>query len=408
MSQNDQQQGGAAGAAFRLQCKTLALTYPKCSMDKATAGEQVRMLIGGDKVEWIVVAQEQHEDGDKHLHICVRGKEKFHIRGANKLDLTWRGDVYHGNYKAAGRPRGWLEYISKEDGRPWTWPDDFNINDFVKCKNKNDTVALMIINGGTSKDVRDDHPGYYLMHKTQILSLENEIATERAKAELLPWKTINPAGLEEPQAQIVQWLNNNILQPREFKQKQLFIHGPANMGKTSLVIQLMRCCHTYALPYEQYFNDWTDDFDLVVLDEFKAQHRLTFLNNFMQGGVPMSIPKKGGQAIKKKNQPVIILSNYSPEACYLNSQGASLDAFLQRLLVVDLCGSSLFPIVERVKQALEDAQDDADEPSEQLNNNNDDLNIACHGDCVGDCIWCRDTIDLDELCAAQALVQVNQ
>lgn len=402
MSQNNnqqEQQGGAAGAGFRLQCKTLALTYPKCDIPKAVAGEQIRDLLGWEKLEFIVVAQETHEDGDKHLHICVRSIEKFHIRGVSRLDLMYRGDRYHGNYKAAGRPRGWLEYISKEDGNPWTWPESFNVQDFTKCKNKNDTVAMMIINGATPSDVREDHPGYYMVHRTQIMTLEEEILTERAKLDLLPWKNISPAGLDAQQARIVAWLNANIAQPRAFKQKQLFIHGPANLGKTSLVIQLMRCCHTYAMPYEQYFNSWTDDFDLVVLDEFKAQHRLTFLNQFMQGGIPMTIPKKGSQATKKKNQPVIILSNYSPESCYNNSQGASLDAFLQRLEVVDLQHSDLFPIVDRIKAAVEHV----DEPSVDVQSSD----RLCDGMCTDACLFCQSTVDFAEFIPVGQLVELS-
>lgn len=65
------------------------------------------------------------------------------------------------------------------------------------------------------------------------------------------------------------------------------------------------------------FYDYYDDetFDLVCLDEFKGQKTMQFLNCFLQGG-DMFLKKKGSQYHKRKNIPVIILSNWSLDDCY--------------------------------------------------------------------------------------------
>lgn len=47
---------------------------------------------------------------------------------------------------------------------------------------------------------------------------------------------------------LVEWCSLNIHCKRSFKQKQLYLHGPANTLKTSFVHILLRYCTSYEIP----------------------------------------------------------------------------------------------------------------------------------------------------------------
>jgi len=57
------------------------------------------------------------------------------------------------------------------------------------------------------------------------------------------------------------------------------------------------------------------EYDLIVLDEFKGQKSITWMNSFVQG-VPFKVFRRYNSYDKIKNLPVIVLSNYSIEEAY--------------------------------------------------------------------------------------------
>jgi hypothetical protein len=99
---------------FRLQARRIALTFPQCGMDKATA--QARILTQwGEDIEYTVVASELHQDGTPHLHCAIKFKKRMSWSNANFADFIAEK---HGNYKSMGNELGWLKYITKSDENP--------------------------------------------------------------------------------------------------------------------------------------------------------------------------------------------------------------------------------------------------------------------------------------------------
>ena len=87
----------------------------------------------------------------------------------------------------------------------------------------------------------------------------------------------------------------------------------------------------FSIPTDEDYNDlYTDDCDLAVLDEFRGQRTIQWLNLFLQGGM-MPIKKKGSQYLKTKNVPTIILSNYPINEVYTHADYSPL---LTRLTIV--------------------------------------------------------------------------
>ena len=81
--------------------------------------------------------------------------------------------------------------------------------------------------------------------------------------------------------QIAEWLNDNLFEQREHKQKQLWIWGPTGNGKTYLWDTFLeKYCNIFLIPDDDRFmGKWKDDqYDLAVFDEFKGQKIMTWLN----------------------------------------------------------------------------------------------------------------------------------
>ncbi len=66
----------------------------------------------------------------------------------------------------------------------------------------------------------------------------------------------------------------------------------------------------------RHLDDYDDnDYDLVVMDEFKGQKSITWMNGFTQGS-HFPIHRRYEGIMKIKNIPIIVLSNYSIEGAY--------------------------------------------------------------------------------------------
>lgn len=79
-----------AEAKFRLSAKALFVTYPQCPVPKDT---MMAHLAGKLDVEWAMVAQEEHKDGNAHLHALIKLNKKLDTKNARLLDY----EAYHCN-----------------------------------------------------------------------------------------------------------------------------------------------------------------------------------------------------------------------------------------------------------------------------------------------------------------------
>lgn len=112
---------------------------------------------------------------------------------------------------------------------------------------------------------------------------------------------------------IVDKLNQIILCgcKRPFKSKQLFLVGPPNTGKTTLVRQIQKYCATYHLDVSNWFPNYRDGvYTLFFWDQFKLKGGMshTDLLKFLQGS-PMDLQYKGGSSLKLDNPLIVMTSN---------------------------------------------------------------------------------------------------
>lgn len=327
--------------SFVLKGKLLLLTYPRCSLPKADCLSRLHSLFAASTIHRpptaAVVSQETHEDGGLHLHVALKFEEAFETRLPSFFDfLTGQ----HGNYKPRTSWKGTLKYITKEDSDPSLWGITAEslrrITGATPSKEKvTDQVARMCMDRVPMDQIARQNPGFAMMNYRKIQHFHTWINAPMNR-ELPPWPGIAYRGSDSSTAKIVLWVQANLFTKRQFKQKQLYIHGPHDFGKTSFVNSLNGWVRIYKIPpFENFYDFYDDRHDLLFYDEFKAQKQLQWMNLLLQGD-DMTIPQKGSQYPKDKNMPMIMASNFTPREAYNNVSQATLDTFLCRFDSVHL------------------------------------------------------------------------
>ena len=150
----------ASGKGWRLEAKRLALTYPKCSLPRDRVAVALRAVLD---VEWIVVAQEKHEDGDFHLHCAVLLNKQLRTRDSRLMDI----EGHHPNIKVMTNVRGWLTYLTKEDSTPYAYGVDVQAI-LAKKEGKFDIIAKRLSEVHSIQQIYTDDPGFVMRHRKMM------------------------------------------------------------------------------------------------------------------------------------------------------------------------------------------------------------------------------------------------
>jgi hypothetical protein len=257
-----------------------------------------------------------------------------------------------GNYQAAKHFGQWLKYCLKFDQEPAAYGVDcsqFLIDHALLSSQRTKTnggyiqvMQTIKATGGCAETVRREHPDMWLRHRTTIMS---ECQDERIRVRLskrVSWPSElppAPTGATLAYRRIRHWLQANILKPRAHKQKQLWIWGPTNCGKTSLRKHLQKYLRTYEITVGTQYFDGYYDCDLIWAEEYKGGLPLTVLNAIAEGASTSLLQKYKPPLEKATNPAMIIFSNYSPEVCYekaLTEGRADIRPTLERFIVVEV------------------------------------------------------------------------
>ena len=286
-----------------------------------------------------------------HLHILVLFKERVRTRNRSFFDFVCGK---HGNYQPAKHPYAVVNYLQKSDQAPLSFGEIPNPAEKKAGRStgkggtgsrrdvKSGTIAQALLSGSsTLQEILKADPGYYMLNKRKLEEFASVCRFLQLNASKQKWPTEWTYSGESLETQrIAEWFKLNIGVTRSLRQKQLFVHGPKEFFK-STVIELLRAFFTlYEIPTAEDFYDFYDDqtHDMAYLDEFKGQKQIQFLNRFLEGS-HMTLRKKGTQGYKAKNMPVIITSNFSLEQCYagaLAKDPNKLDTLQSRLEDIEL------------------------------------------------------------------------
>lgn len=310
-----------------------------------------------NEVEWAIVSSEKHKDDTPHLHaaICFKEKKKQQWR---ELHTTLEKLVIseelpsgkRGNFQTLHHLRKCVKYITKEG--KYEVLGNLNVKSLSekhgsKCS-KSSRVAQSILEGQTREGLIAEDPGFYMMNKRKIeefLSLKEQMDLEKnfEKYKITKFE-INPEDPDIPKLQgmyqLESWLNSNVtystMNQRTIRQKQLWLHGPPGIGKTRLKGRLEKKLMTYIIPKDENFCDMYEDqrYKLAILDEYRGEHKIGWLNSWLDGSTFM-LRVKGGQYLKKKNIPTMIIANNPIEEIYGSDPGKGERAQARRKIALE-------------------------------------------------------------------------
>lgn len=114
-------------------------------------------------------------------------------------------------------------------------------------------------------------------------------------------------------ATIIDYLNQipQYCCKRPFKSRQLLLVGRANSGKTSLINALERYYAIYHMDVTNWFPRYNDGiYPIISWNQFKLKGGMTHttLLKYLQG-YPVDLQYKGGSALRRDNQLIIMTSN---------------------------------------------------------------------------------------------------
>lgn len=327
---------------FSLDAKRFFLTYPQCPLDSQELGTLLQSRLTG--VEWLVAAKELHENGDPHLHVALSFDERKHIRDCRYFDVSPASStsdapaVYHPKVEGMRNFRNSIAYITKEDKAPYVYGDiDLEKVKSTPTESASTAIALAIQRGASFAHLLKQYPGFVLMNKNKIDGLIAYSAVRQNLESLLPWEGLSTTCQSPVHGvlQLIDWLNTAICQERHPRSPQLYLWGPPGIGKTRLIQDLSRYLRIYHIPRdEEFYDQWEDkSYDLAVLDEFKSQKRIQWMNGWLDG-YPLPLRMKGRQYLKIQNIPTMVISNFPLTEMYKPS--VARDALEQRFTFVNI------------------------------------------------------------------------
>lgn len=292
--------------AFRINSQQIFLTYPQCPL---TPQEVLDSISKEEELEYYIVAQEQHKDGNKHIHAYLLFKKKLNIKNEKKFDIKLEGKTYHPNMQGVRSWKNVIKYVTKDGNYVTNYTKeviDKIVNDNMKvgelytkarelAKEKKVSEALGVLEH--SKTVRD-----LVIHGNAITKNLRSLAVKRKAPEY---------ELEDFRVDF-QWNRN----------KTLVMWGPTDTGKTSLAKALLpKALFIRHIDRLKEYDE--EEYEGLILDDMSFKHwpreaqiHLVDIENDSQINV------KHGMAVIPAGTPRIITTNNMPAEILLADDGA--------------------------------------------------------------------------------------
>ncbi|QUS52980.1 replicase [Olea europaea geminivirus] len=226
----------SSSSRFCINAKNYFLTYSRCPISKEIVLDQIKNFSFPVNLAFIRVCQEQHSDGDNHLHCLLQFSGKYKCRNPRFFDIINpdSDESFHPNIQSARSANDVADYITKggsyidhgqfqEDGRKRKCDRielDVVYNKALSARSK--TESLEIIR-------KNDPRTFYLQHHN-ISANADRLFPEPIQEYLSPF---DPQSFVVPQ-ELQYWVTHNIFSPesRPYRTKSLILEGPSRSGKT--------------------------------------------------------------------------------------------------------------------------------------------------------------------------------
>ena len=346
---------GYGRESFRLRHKKIGLTYPQCSLRPQLLIQYILNKFHNYEPDLIIVGREKHKDNMPHLHAYISFKKTFNSMDQRCFDI----DIYHPNIRKVLNPNVWIAYVTKGDDIT-CYPSTFDYKVFQqqRIQKKNSTTQSQLIvndirNGYNLKQLLTKYPSFMLMHEKQVTNYISKLRQQQSIDEMnFKWDRIKKfVGQGIKDMAVAGWLNDHLLKKHGFRQNNLWIKGPTKCGKTSLVELLKEngCIILNVNLTSPFYDGISDDTQLLVFDEYKAQKTICDMNSVSDGS-RSRLNIKGSSYQLIKPMPVLVLSNFTIKEAYCNSDQDHLKTLLSRFTLIEYFENEHITIVPVYKQ----------------------------------------------------------
>lgn len=266
-------------AKFRLQSKVLFVTYPQCPVPKDTMMAHLNSKLD---VEWALVAQEEHKDGNAHLHALVKLNSKLTTRNPRLLDY----EGYHCNLQAAKSINASVKYLTKSDPEPLSFKIDLkNLVNSVDKKKRilSDALVECKTNAELASFIKD-----------------NALAMQAAQVHK-SWATIRALESEAYEADDV---------------RGIWYYGPPGTGKSRAARELGEF-------YLKQQNKWWDGYagqPVVILDDLDRNGVCLFHHLKIWADRYACTGEIKGGTVNLQHKTFVVTSNYSIDDLFEDEQ----------------------------------------------------------------------------------------
>lgn len=274
---------------FRLTARNLFLTYPNCSASPESVLSALREIITAE-IEEYVIATEDHQSGEQHVHCYLKLSRKVNYRDPQCLDLKFYDSddeevIYHGNYQTVRSIDKTIAYVKKHGVYISNLLDFFD--QVKKCETRQQLLELIVSN-------KKIHQSKFIQEYWSLSRPRTEIDYEYECS----WNDLALRVLEQCSA------------GQGRRPRGLFIHGKPGCGKTTWVRKNFKATEVFFAYEPKHFTHYRDE-PIICLDEFNLELWTTgFINGLITDPNILS-PAYYGSVRLKWPRVVIVLSNHN-------------------------------------------------------------------------------------------------
>lgn len=279
--------------SFQLNSSKLFLTYPECPIPKEDAYGILQYLFH-DWQDWII-AEELHQNGNKHLHVYVSFPTAYRTRNPNFADLEYEAKVFHGNYQGCRSTKAVIKYCTKEEN----YISNMDVAAILNSKSNRNLIAAKIVKERQPlDDLIQEFPHLIFGYKKLKSDIhEYELDRDSLRGNLPGWLP-NPWG--------------KVLPIRlQAKRRHYWIYSDEpNKGKTTWakMLESLYCCCLQCGDFSYWRISGRER--LVILDEYNtAKLRYSDLNAMCDGTFGYRVFQGGVQRLK---DPILLVLSNQP------------------------------------------------------------------------------------------------
>ena len=336
--------------------------------------------------EKYIISEESYANGESHFHVILSYNQRKTITDPRHFDY----ETIHPNIQTLRNLKAALEYVQKEDRNPLTNVDllkqlmvehtkstkhvyrflqqhmlkdpfNFDVDQFLEQHDlykqiykTNYTKALNLL-----KRRQNSTCHRYLTTPTLIKQITRELIEESLSLQELTLFDSWPG-----YQRIVDHINSvrEYKCIRPFKTLQPLIVGEPSIGKTTLINELRKYFVLYPMNVSNWFPKYKDGiYQIFSWNEFRLTGKLPYSDilQLLEGSV-MDLQYKGGSAIRRDNQLIIMTSNLTLKQHinrkFVDTQSRkisqqNLGVRIQELIVPK--GKTLFLLLKLLKKPFE-------------------------------------------------------